>query len=92
MSASGAQLTAITSTPSGSTAFTTSARGSRLNTWAFSRTTKLTQTGKPLDRATSQATDGFCRACFDGIYPIETPEDPDQPKFVLEDLHEQQKL
>ena len=45
-----------------------------------------------LVRATSQATDGFCRACFDGIYPIETPEDPDQPKFVLEDLHEQQKL
>ena len=45
-----------------------------------------------LVRATSQASDGFCRACFDGIYPIETPEDPEQPKFVLEDLHEQQKL
>jgi amidophosphoribosyltransferase len=45
-----------------------------------------------LVRATAQAADGFCRACFDGIYPIETPEDPEQPKFVLEDLREHHTL
>jgi amidophosphoribosyltransferase len=44
-----------------------------------------------LVRATSQAPDAFCRACFDGIYPIEIPEDPEQPKFVLEEVHEPQK-
>jgi amidophosphoribosyltransferase len=37
-----------------------------------------------LVRATQQAADGFCRACFDGIYPIQIPEDAEQPKFVLE--------
>jgi amidophosphoribosyltransferase len=42
-----------------------------------------------LVRATGQTADGFCRACFDGIYPIRIPEDPEQPKFVLEDLREQ---
>ena len=37
-----------------------------------------------LVRSTGQDQDSFCRACFDGIYPIETPEDPDRPKFILE--------
>ncbi len=38
-----------------------------------------------LVRATGQTSDSFCRACFDGIYPIPIPEDPEQPKLVLED-------
>jgi amidophosphoribosyltransferase len=37
-----------------------------------------------LVRATGNSGDSFCSACFDGIYPIETPEDPEQPKLVLE--------
>jgi amidophosphoribosyltransferase len=40
-----------------------------------------------LVRATGRASDGFCRACFDGIYPIPIPEDQEQPKFVLEQEH-----
>jgi amidophosphoribosyltransferase len=38
-----------------------------------------------LVRATGRSADRFCRACFDGIYPIPIPEDPEQPKFVLEE-------
>ena len=38
-----------------------------------------------LVRATGREADRFCRACFDGIYPIPIPEDPEQPKFVLEE-------
>ena len=38
-----------------------------------------------LVRATQQAADSFCRACFDGMYPIPIPEDAEQPKFVLEE-------
>lgn len=37
-----------------------------------------------LVRATGKKADGFCRACFDGIYPIEVPEGFEQPKMVLE--------
>ena len=38
-----------------------------------------------LVRSTGQASEVFCHACFDGIYPIDPPEDPEQPKLVLED-------
>ena len=38
-----------------------------------------------LVRATGNASERFCRACFDGIYPIPIPEDEDAPKFVLEE-------
>jgi amidophosphoribosyltransferase len=39
-----------------------------------------------LVRATGQAADGFCRACFDGLYPIPVPEEATDlsAKFVLE--------
>lgn len=37
-----------------------------------------------LVRATKGTSDSFCRACFDGIYPIPIPEGEDQLKFVLE--------
>jgi amidophosphoribosyltransferase len=37
-----------------------------------------------LVRATGQPADRFCRACFDGIYPIPVPEDLAEPKLVLE--------
>jgi amidophosphoribosyltransferase len=36
-------------------------------------------------RATGSSSDKFCRACFDGIYPIPVPEDEEEPKFVLEE-------
>jgi len=42
---------------------------------------------RSLVRATRQAADGFCRACFDGIYPIPIPEDLAEPKYVLELPH-----
>ncbi len=38
-----------------------------------------------LVRATGSSADKFCRACFDGIYPVPIPEDAEQPKFVLEE-------
>jgi amidophosphoribosyltransferase len=38
-----------------------------------------------LVKATGSAKESFCRACFDGIYPIPVPEDTDAPKFVLEE-------
>ena len=38
-----------------------------------------------LVRATGSSSDKFCRACFDGIYPIPVPEDEAEPKFVLEE-------
>ena len=38
-----------------------------------------------LVRAAGGNADSFCRACFDGIYPIEIPESVEQPKFVLEE-------
>jgi amidophosphoribosyltransferase len=38
-----------------------------------------------LVRATGSSSDKFCRACFDGIYPIPIPEDEAEPKFVLEE-------
>jgi len=38
-----------------------------------------------LVRATGNSADKFCRACFDGIYPVPIPEDADQQKFVLEE-------
>jgi amidophosphoribosyltransferase len=38
-----------------------------------------------LVRATGSSSDKFCRACFDGIYPIPVPEDELEPKFVLEE-------
>ena len=38
-----------------------------------------------LVRATGSSSDRFCRACFDGIYPIPVPEDEEAPKFVLEE-------
>ena len=37
-----------------------------------------------LVRATGNPADRFCRACFDGIYPIPIPEDTEAPKLVLE--------
>jgi amidophosphoribosyltransferase len=38
-----------------------------------------------LVKATGNSSDRFCRACFDGIYPIPVPEDEEAPKFVLEE-------
>jgi len=38
-----------------------------------------------LVRATGNASDRFCRACFDGMYPIPIPEDETSHKFVLEE-------
>jgi amidophosphoribosyltransferase len=38
-----------------------------------------------LVRATGSSSEKFCRACFDGIYPIPVPEDETEPKFVLEE-------
>jgi amidophosphoribosyltransferase len=38
-----------------------------------------------LVRATGGVASQFCRACFDGIYPIPIPEDAEAPKFVLEE-------
>jgi amidophosphoribosyltransferase len=38
-----------------------------------------------LVRATGSSSEKFCRACFDGIYPIPVPEDEAEPKFVLEE-------
>jgi amidophosphoribosyltransferase len=37
-----------------------------------------------LVRATGQPAERFCRACFDGIYPVPVPEDLAEPKLVLE--------
>ena len=38
-----------------------------------------------LVRATGNSADRFCRACFDGMYPIPVPEDEESHKFVLEE-------
>ena len=38
-----------------------------------------------LVRATGSSSDKFCRACFDGIYPIPVPEEEESHKFVLEE-------
>lgn len=38
-----------------------------------------------LVRATGSPAERFCRACYDGIYPIPIPEDAEAPKFVLEE-------
>ncbi|MFA5890352.1 MAG: amidophosphoribosyltransferase [Actinomycetota bacterium] len=38
-----------------------------------------------LVRSTQLPSDSFCRACFDGIYPIPIPENVDQLKFALEE-------
>ncbi|MBI4728512.1 MAG: amidophosphoribosyltransferase [Acidobacteria bacterium] len=38
-----------------------------------------------LVKATGSPPDHFCRACFDGIYPISIPEDTEAPKLVLEE-------
>ena len=37
-----------------------------------------------LVRATGRSADRFCRACFDGIYPVEPPHQLVDPKAVLE--------
>lgn len=38
-----------------------------------------------LVRATGHPAERFCRACFDGVYPVDPPEDVEDPKFVLEE-------
>jgi amidophosphoribosyltransferase len=38
-----------------------------------------------LVKATGSSSDKFCRACFDGIYPIPVPEEESSHKFVLEE-------
>lgn len=38
-----------------------------------------------LVRSTGHPSERFCRACFDGIYPIPIPEGAEQPKLVLEE-------
>jgi amidophosphoribosyltransferase len=38
-----------------------------------------------LVRATGSSSEKFCRACFDGIYPIPVPEEEQSHKFVLEE-------
>jgi amidophosphoribosyltransferase len=35
-------------------------------------------------RATGKPSNGFCRACFDGIYPVPIPEGAEDPKSILE--------
>jgi amidophosphoribosyltransferase len=46
-----------------------------------------------LVRATGKPANGFCRACFDGIYPIEPPEGGlVDPKMVLEMAPDQPRL
>lgn len=42
-------------------------------------------------RATGKPSDGFCRACFDGIYPIAVPDQID-PKNVLEMIPDQPRV
>ena len=37
-----------------------------------------------LVRATGKPSNGFCRACFDGIYPVPIPEGAEDPKSILE--------
>jgi amidophosphoribosyltransferase len=38
-----------------------------------------------LVRATGSSSEKFCRACFDGIYPIPVPEEEESHKFILEE-------
>ena len=37
-----------------------------------------------LVRATGKPSNGFCRACFDGIYPVPIPAGAEDPKSILE--------
>jgi amidophosphoribosyltransferase len=37
-----------------------------------------------LVRATGHPSERFCRACFDGLYPIPVPASADEPKLILE--------